>query len=84
MSVDQIDLMPGKRFGRPPAKTRPLNIVGDRIITLRLTGISDFQKRKLRPDDWARLDSGELGAEELLDLGEESFINIVVYGFDRF
>src|ERR1700674_721724 len=82
VSVGQIDVMPGRRFWFLPA--RPIDNVGDRIVTLQLAAISDLQKGKLPREDRARLESGELGLEEMLDLGEQSFINVVVYGFDRF
>jgi hypothetical protein len=83
VSVGQIDVMPARQYFSSRGR-RLLDLVGDRIITLELRNISSFQKAKLDAACRQRIDSGEVTLEELLDLGKNSFVNVVVYGFDRF
>jgi hypothetical protein len=85
VSVGQIDVMPGRRYFWSSGTRRLLDVIGDRIVTLQLKDISEFQKSKLSVASRARLDAGDISLEaELLDLGTRSFVNVVVYGFDRF
>lgn len=83
LSVGQIDILPGRRWPFLEV-TRPLDILGDRIVILQLKDLSSFQKGKLAASDRARVESGDVRLEDLMDLGTGSFINVVVYGFDRF
>jgi hypothetical protein len=84
VSVGQIDVMPGRRYFWSSSKSRLLDRVGDRFVTLYVRDISEFQKSKLNAETQRQLKHGEIGLKELLDLGRESFVNVVVYGFDRF
>lgn len=84
VAVGQIDVMPGRRWPLFKTAARPLDILGDRIVSLQLNNVSEFQKGKLTTSDRARLENADMRLEDLMSLGTGSFLNVVVYGFDRF
>jgi hypothetical protein len=82
-SYSEISILPARRgWGR--RRKPPFTSLGPRLVSLDLAGITDFQKRRLQPNERPRLERGEIGLEELMRLGNESFVSIVVYGVDRY
>jgi hypothetical protein len=81
--------MPGRSWihSLTRRRVRGIDEVGARVITLKLENITDLQKHKLdrlQPALRTRLEDRQLSLKELMNLGEKSFLSIVVYGYDRF
>jgi hypothetical protein len=84
--MGHIDVMPGK--GYPWSRRNPLRDIGpldgSRVVTLNHTRITKVQRKKLTSAQVQRLARGEMTLIEMFDLGKCSFINVTVYGADRF
>jgi hypothetical protein len=83
--VGHIDVMPGTASGRTTPELADL--MTSRIITLQPHLITSVQLDKLnyRTDNMReRITNGSATLEEILGLGKKSFINVAVYGADRY
>ena len=85
LSIQSINVMAGRRhMHRIHGRSRPIDRIGPRKITFRLGSISDFEKLKLESALRHRLDKNQVPLREIMGLGNDSFVNIVVFAYDRF
>ncbi|HLN17236.1 MAG TPA: hypothetical protein VK277_10875 [Acidimicrobiales bacterium] len=85
----QITVIRGQHaLRRRLGMTRPLDRYAGRnvAVSFNLGDVSDFQKEKLKEqgDVLARLNENRVRLQELMELGQDSFLNIVVFANDRF